>query len=252
MSELVCPKRQYCQTGNMRFTGDNTFCAPARTSQEMLLPFALGANSLTRLPALRQAALVLSLVCLVYCLPPVRHLLPQIAAPALAKSPKAERSSKQQPPRVPIADLPASVLEMRDAILSAALHGDLDELRKAIEWNELPPEFGLPDGAEPIDHWRETSKDGNGRDVLAILAELLSSPAAKLPLGRDLENNDIYVWPYVSELDIENLTPAQQVELFRLVPIDDAVEMQRRGKWTWYRLAIGADGTWHVFSKQDR
>jgi hypothetical protein len=58
-----------------------------------------------------------------------------------------------------------------------------------------------------------------------------------------------YIWPYLAELDLTKLTPAQQVELFRIVPAQDALAMRKAGKYSYYRAAIGGDGVWHYFMK---
>jgi hypothetical protein len=55
------------------------------------------------------------------------------------------------------------------------------------------------------------------------------------------------VWPYFAELAPDKLTPAQEVELLRLVPAEALGEMKRQGRYTHYKLGIGADGTWHFF-----
>ena len=47
------------------------------------------------------------------------------------------------------------------------------------------------------------------------------------------------------------LTPRQEVELLRLVPPSAVREMKDKGKYTHWRLAIGADGTWHTLRKGD-
>ena len=102
---------------------------------------------------------------------------------------------------------------------------------------------------DPVAHWKKISGDGEGREVLAALAEILDAGYVVLPLGRDLENNRIYIWPYFAEVPLDKLTPAQEVELLRLVPPAAAKEMMATGKYTHWRLAIGADGTWHSFRK---
>jgi hypothetical protein len=84
-----------------------------------------------------------------------------------------------------------------------------------------------------------------------VLAEILPMRAAELPLGKDLENNIIYVWPYLAEMDLGKLTPAQEVELLQLVGPAEAKAMRDKKKWTWWRLTIGADGTWHSFKKAE-
>ncbi len=197
-------------------------------------------------------ALVMALLCLVHCLPP---LIPGAFAqgprpePADGSTLKPGKNSATSIPRTPLEKLPLPVQEMRDAILNAAARGDIEELRTAIEWNELTPEFGLPSNSEAIEHWRKSSHDGSGREILAVLTNILSAAPAKLPIGPDLENNDVFVWPYLSEIPPKELSPSQQVELFRIAPTQEAAAMISRGKWTWYRLAIAADGTWHIFSK---
>jgi hypothetical protein len=137
---------------------------------------------------------------------------------------------------------------MREAILSAVRSGRIEELRHAWELNELKPDLGvaLADG-DPIAHWKRISGDGEGREVLAALGEILDSGYVVLPLGRDLENNKVYVWPYFAEVSLDKLTPAQEVELLRLVSPAALKDMRAAGKYTHWRIAIGADGTWHSF-----
>ncbi|MBU2582190.1 MAG: hypothetical protein KJ622_10770 [Alphaproteobacteria bacterium] len=179
-------------------------------------------------------------------------------APHTAAAQPAEKSAKQAaigrktqniPPRVAIADLPIPVQEMRDAILLATTSGRIEDLRTAIDWNELPPEFGFDAGLDPIEQFRKLSKDGEGREFLAILANLLAEAPALLPVGPDHENNRVFVWPYLSEIPPPELTAAHKVDLLRLMPVAEAEAVMTSDKWTWYRLAIAADGTWHIFSK---
>ena len=128
--------------------------------------------------------------------------------------------------RLDPASLPADVRDMVDAILAATHSGNIADLAGPIEWNEMRPVFDDEPGA-------------------GATAE--SVGPAQLPLGRDFENNTVYVWPYLAELPLDKLTPAQEVDLYRLVPADRIDDMKKAGKWTWYRLVIGADGTWHSF-----
>jgi hypothetical protein len=57
----------------------------------------------------------------------------------------------------------------------------------------------------------------------------------------------MYVWPYFAEMDLTKLTPAQEVELYRIVPPAQALEMKKTGKYTYYRAGIAGDGVWHYF-----
>ncbi len=195
------------------------------------------------------------------------HLIVQLAGPlgAIAE-PAANGSNKDKseqshtvssgklPAIIQNKDLPTLVAEMRDAILSAVQSGRMDDLQAALEWNELTPELSVGEdtnasASEIIDRWKAQSPQAQGRDILAILADLLTLPSTTLPLGRDLENHDVYVWPYLSQIPLDKLTPPQVVELYRLMPADEADAIIKTGKWTWYRVTIGADGTWHSFIK---
>jgi len=186
---------------------------------------------------------------IVHCLAP--------PAPALAKDAKAKSSTKYGQgdagarPQVEYGTqkLPIPVQEMREAILSAVRAGRIEELRHAYDLNELKPDLGAGPTSDPIAHWKKISGDGEGREILAALAEILETGYVALPLGRDLENNRVYVWPYFAEVPLDRLTPAQDVELLRLVPPAAAREMKAARKYTYWRIAIGADGTWHSFRK---
>ena len=145
--------------------------------------------------------------------------------------------------------LPNAVNEMRDAILAAARSGRLDELMIPIQWNELPPDFGDLSVEETLAKWKKASPDGSGREWLAKLINLLEAPYAVLRKGRDIENNKLFVWPAFSELPLAKLPPALHVELLRLVPAAEAARMITQGHYDGHGLAIGADGTWHVFKK---
>lgn len=147
------------------------------------------------------------------------------------------------------APLPTPVQEMRDAILAAVHSGDIEDLRIALEWNELRPHLADEPVEDPIAYWKRISGDGEGREILAVLSEILECDHAALPIGDDVENNLVYVWPALSEADLSQLTPQQEVALYRLVSPAEAKAMRESRRWQWWRLAIGADGTWHAFHR---
>jgi hypothetical protein len=195
--------------------------------------------------------LVLAVVNIVYAAPSA-SLEGRAANDAPKPAGAASKFAKQlHKPGEDIGPLPGPVEEMRQAILAAAHSGDIEDLREPLDWNEMKPEVAAAAGEDPIAHWKKTSGDGNGREILAVLAEILPMRAAELPLGKDLENNIIYVWPYLAEMDLGKLTPAQEVELLQLVGPAEAKAMRDKKKWTWWRLTIGADGTWHSFKKAE-
>ncbi len=195
-----------------------------------------------------RAALVIALIPLVHATTlPV--LAPIDAAQARQAKSAAPAKKPEKTQRISNDALPLPVQEMRDLILGAVEAGDIDELRHALEWNELRPELGIERDKDAIEHFREASADGEGLEILARLADILALPPGKLPIGPDLENNTVYVWPYLAERKPKSLTPRERIDLFKTVPAAEAKAILDRDKWSWYRLAIGADGTWHIFSK---
>ena len=101
---------------------------------------------------------------------------------------------------------------MIDAIIVAVNSGEIDDLRTAIEWNELPPAFGPDRIDDPIGFLKEASADKSGRQMLAILGNMLSVGPARQPIGRDPENTGVFVWPYLAERPLDALTPAEEVD----------------------------------------
>jgi hypothetical protein len=197
------------------------------------------------MPSLRQLAprrlfvVVLAVVVLVYHGP----------APALEGHRGPGEPESRHLPAAPLKPLPAPVEEMRQAILAASHSGRIEDLTVPLEWNEMKPDVAAAAGEDPIAVWKKLSGDGEGREILAILANILEMKSAEVPLGKDIENNIVYVWPYLAEAKLDQLTPAEQVDLLRLVSPEKAKAMREANKWTWWRLSIGADGTWHSFKK---
>jgi hypothetical protein len=206
---------------------------------------------LARLCSTRLLVLVLAGLLIVYRSP--SGALERRATPP----PQQERAHADEPPKAQRLlaakekPLPDPVEEMRQAILAAALSGHIEELRVLLNWNEMKPDVTPNVNDDPIAFWKKTSGDGEGREVLAALANMLQMRPAAVPLGRDAENNLIYVWPYLAEAKLDALTPPEEVDLLRLVSPEAAKSMHEKKKWTWWRLTIGADGTWHSFKKSE-
>jgi len=62
---------------------------------------------------------------------------------------------------------------------------------------------------------------------------------------------EMYLWPYFTRMPVKNLTPEQKVELFRIITGSDYKDMLDFGAYSFYRLGIGPDGTWHFFVAGD-
>jgi hypothetical protein len=147
--------------------------------------------------------------------------------------------------------LPQNVADLRDAILAAARSGNIDELKVPFDMSGTLPDIGVPTTDDPIKALKAKSADGQGHEILAALIELLNMRPVAQPFGSDIENNLVYVWPYLAERPLGKLTPAEDVDLYRLVSPAKAAEMHEKKRWTWWCLAIAADGNWLMFKQLD-
>ena len=145
-----------------------------------------------------------------------------------------------------VSKLPAEVQRMRQAILQAATSGDIEELRLPIDMNELHPIFAKDRTPDPIAYLKSVSADGNGREMLAILFNLLTTGYAIKNAGT---KNEMIVWPYHATIPLSGLTPGQEVEIYRFLPPARVKEMAAAGKYSFYSVGIGRDGVWHYFSR---
>jgi hypothetical protein len=141
-----------------------------------------------------------------------------------------------------IASLPEPVQEMVLAIGEAIRTGDMQALKTAIEMNEMPPVIGDSGSADQIGFLKSLSADGEGAETLARLSLILDSGYAHVDPGGKEES---FVWPYLAAVDFKTLTPADRVRLHRLAPGAAAVEMEKAGKYTGWRLGISPTGVWH-------
>ena len=140
---------------------------------------------------------------------------------------------------------------MRELLLTAARSGDADELKAILDASAVKPDLGVDATADPVAALKAAASDHEGRETLAALSEILELPPVALPLGRDLENNLIYVWPYLAERPLDTLSPAEEIDLYRLAPAGKVTEMREKKRWLWWRLTIGADGSWLSFKKDN-
>jgi hypothetical protein len=167
-----------------------------------------------------------------------------------------QRSSPSpKPPEISrdLENLPQNVRRMRGLILEAVRSGDSAALRKPIEWNEVPPSFGkgAPKGAkgpamadELLKFFRERSGDGQGRETMGQLVNILAVGHARINAGQPQE---MFVWPYFAVLDPRLLTPEQEVDVYRVMGAAQLAEWREKGRFPYWRIGIGPDGTWHYF-----
>ncbi|WP_417692701.1 hypothetical protein [Roseibium sp.] len=169
-------------------------------------------------------------------------------------APDANREDEEQPvaetqvatPEVlyDVDQLPKPVARMRAQLREAALSGDMERLRMVLEGNELMPTLSLTKIDDPIQFLRDSSGDGDGLEILAILADTLDAGFVHVDQGTAQE---MFVWPYFARYPLHQLSPEQKVELYRLVTAGDFAEMESYGVWLFYRIGIGPDGTMHYF-----
>lgn len=141
--------------------------------------------------------------------------------------------------------LPTPVRRLREQILDAATSGDPERLRPIIEANGEPPAFSYNDiGDDPIAYLRSLSNDPEGREILAVLAEMLEAGFVHVGEGTA---DEMYVWPYFAHYPVQLLTGPQIVELLKIVYPGDYEDMKVYGTYLSYRIGLAPDGTWRYF-----
>lgn len=140
---------------------------------------------------------------------------------------------------------------MREALQDAVRSGRLEDLKYAMDLNELKPELSADPVPDPIAFWRKLSADGQGGDILAALGLLLDLPYSVQPLGKDPENTRLFIWPAFADRDLASLTAQEDAQLLKLEGAAKAGQMKSAGKYTGWRLVIGGDGVWHAFRRYD-
>jgi hypothetical protein len=141
--------------------------------------------------------------------------------------------------------LPPDVKRMRELLIEAARSGDIEKLRPLIGLGGDMTQLSLA-GVEgdPIEHLRSLSGDTEGREILAIMEEVLSAGYVHLDAGGAEE---LYVWPYFFAIPLDRLDARQHVELFKIVTAGDYEDMKNFGSYIFYRLGITPDGRWAFF-----
>ena len=145
--------------------------------------------------------------------------------------------------------LPEPVKRLYDRLIEACKSGDVEKLRPFLGTGDGATQlsFGGVDG-DPIAYLKELSGDKEGAEMLAILEEVLSAGYVHMDAGTP---NEMYIWPYFFAIPLDRLTPAQKVELFKLVTAGDYDEMKPYGSYIFYRVGITPDGRWSFFVEGD-
>lgn len=148
-----------------------------------------------------------------------------------------------------VEELPVPVQRMREMIMQAARDADFEALRPLIGSGADMTQLSLGGyEGDPIEYIRDLSGDTKGHEILAILLEVLEAGYAIYDPGTP---NETFVWPYFVATSLEDLTPKQRVELFKLVTSGDFEDMRAFGAYIFYRVGISPDGRWRFFVAGD-
>ncbi len=190
-----------------------------------------------------------------------------VASLAAFATPAAAATTAAQPDPAPDADTPApsvdaplptilrdesvlpeAVRETRRKLMEAAKSGDIESLRPLMDAESEPPSVAYGDPGDPIAYLKTLAADAEGREILAILLEVLESGFVHVGEGTD---DDYFVWPYFARYPLAALTPTQMVELFTLLTAADYEDMKSYGAYTFFRVGIDKDGRWLFFIAGD-
>jgi hypothetical protein len=145
-------------------------------------------------------------------------------------------------------DMPEPVRATRQKLIDAAKSGDMEQLRALMKAQPEPPKVASGDPGDPIDYLKALAADADGREILAVLLEVLESGFLHAGEGT---NDELYVWPYFAGYPINALTPPQLVELYTLMTAADYEDMKSYGSYTYFRVGIAPDGRWLFFLAGD-
>lgn len=144
--------------------------------------------------------------------------------------------------------LPPPVRRLREQIREAATSGDIERLRLIFDANDGPPAITFNEPGDPIKQLLSLSGDPEGREVLAILIEVLDAGYVHVDVGTPEE---MYVWPYFARYPLDKLSGPQMVELFKLLTAGDYEDMKIYGTYLFYRVGIAPNGVWRFFLAGD-
>lgn len=148
-----------------------------------------------------------------------------------------------------ISKAPEPVRRMRELIVEAAASGDMERLRPLLGKGPTQTQVSVVEGnGDPVATLKGLSGDSDGIEILAILLDVLATGFVKVDAGTP---NEMYVWPYFAEKSLEDLSPPEKVELYRIVTAGDFADMQEFGSYNFYRVGISADGQWKFFTAGD-
>lgn len=141
--------------------------------------------------------------------------------------------------------LPEPVQRMRQMLVDVAVTGDIEKIRPLVGTGARAPLLSLTEATpDPVVYLKSQSGDDAGREILAILEEVLSAGYVHLNAGQP---NELYVWPYFFGMPLDKVNPRQTVELFKIITGGEYEEMSQYGAYLFYRVGITPAGEWAFF-----
>lgn len=173
---------------------------------------------------------------------------PDAASPDIT-GPVAVEPGGTAPALDDVSMLPEPVQRLRALILEAAQTGDIEKLRPLIGVGADATQLSVTGiEGDPIDYLKGQAGDAEGQEILAIILDLLDAKFVHSDVGTAEE---LYVWPYFVERQLDRLTPQERVDLFRIVTAGDYEDMKTFGAYNFYRIGISPEGRFVFFVSGD-
>jgi hypothetical protein len=148
-----------------------------------------------------------------------------------------------------ISTLPEPVRRAREMLLEAAHSGDIEKLRPLIGVGADATQLSVTDiEGDAIDYLKGQAGDPDGQEILAIMLDLLEAKFVHTDVGT---TEELYVWPYFVERQLDKLTAPERVDLFRIVTAGDYEDMKTFGAYNFYRIGISPEGRFVFFVAGD-
>jgi hypothetical protein len=145
--------------------------------------------------------------------------------------------------------LPEPVRRSRELLLEAAKTGDIEKLRPLLGVGADATQLSVTDiEGDPIEYLKGQAGDAEGQEILAIMLDLLEAKFVHTDIGT---TEELYVWPYFVERQLDKLAPAERVDLFRIVTAGDYEDMKTFGAYNFYRIGISPEGRFVFFVSGD-
>jgi hypothetical protein len=167
--------------------------------------------------------------------------------PADATTP-AEQAGPLPTIEYDVSKLPAPVRRLREQIIEAASTGDIEKLKPILDANGEPPAFGYTEADDPLTYLKSQAGDPDGREILAILLEVIEAGYVHVDVGT---TEEMYIWPYFARYPLDKLNGPQMVELFKILTAGDYEDMKAYGTYLFYRVGITPNGVWKYFISGD-